>query len=86
MFPQKKEKEKMMMKKKKMMMMMKKKKKKKKKKKMDLPAQRAPLESFTPQVKHALEAPSMRLREGVLPRLERGARPMHHMRLCLGAP
>ena len=46
MLPQEKEKEKMMMKKKKKMM-----KKKKKKKKMDLPAQRAPLESFTPQSK-----------------------------------
>ena len=62
------------------------KKKKKKKKMMDLLGQSTPLESFAPQARLAPEAPSVHLREGASPRLKRGARPAHHVRLRLGMP
>ena len=62
------------------------KKKKKKKMMMDLPGQSTPLESFAPQARRAPEAPSVRLREGASPRLKRGARPAHRVRLRLGMP
>ena len=42
-----------------------------------------PLESFAPQVKRALEGPSLRLCEGAS--LRRGTRPVNRMRLRLGA-